>query len=111
MTTGGYPQSNKRDSDLLAVLADAECHCELPFCFTDDDNENENGEKVRKVVNGVIDLAYCKDGSWYIVDYKTNKVGTGLDEHYAYQLAAYKKALKMLLGVDAQAYIYHIAVR
>ena len=102
MMSGGFSQENGREADLLGVLKGAECHCEFPFCTFDRDTDT--------LVNGVMDLVYCKDDKWYIVDYKTNIVGEGLDDKYASQLAAYREALKKMLGVDAESYIYHLPV-
>ena len=100
MTSGGYEQENGTNADLLGELKDAECHCELPFCTY------ENGI----TVNGVMDLVYQKGGKWYIVDYKTNIDGNGLDEKYSTQLSAYRRALKELMGVEAESRIYHLPI-
>ena len=54
------------------------------------------------------DLLYELDGKWFIVDYKTNFENKNLDKEYEKQLNAYKKALKTIKNIDAEAYIYHI---
>lgn len=100
----GYEQDNKQERNLLAVLAGAKCFCELPFCTY----EKKDGE-ADTLINGVMDLVYQKDDEWYIVDYKTNANGKGLDEKYRTQLEAYEKALEKLVGKKPKgSYIYHI---
>ena len=99
MTSDGYIQSNGSKEDLFAILKDAdEIYCEMPFAYQDGNN----------IYNGSIDLFYNYKGQYYIVDYKTNYDGNNLDEKYALQLDAYKKAVKEIAGVDATARIYHI---
>ena len=98
MFSGGYPQQNGVDQDLLPILFESDCQCEVPFSYKDG----------KMIWQGEIDLLYVHNGKYYIVDYKTNIDDTGLEETYKQQLEAYKKALKVNLGVDAQAFIYHI---
>ncbi len=101
MTHGGYPQENGVPTDLLTVLRDAdEVYCEVPFCQ----------QRGSEIVNGIIDLLYCSGGEWHIVDYKTNVERSKLDEKYAGQLAAYAEAVREIIGVEADAGIYHIDV-
>ena len=108
MHSGGYPQDETGDpdkrcvQDLLPVLMRAEevC-CELPFSYL-----QENGE----LWYGVIDLVYCLEGRWHIVDYKTNEDGSDLDKVYRQQLEAYRDAFRRLTGQEADVRIYHIAV-
>ena len=101
MNNGGYKQNNGKSSDLLKELKSAECHTELPFSYMDGSD----------IWYGNIDLLYIKDGKYYIVDYKTNYDGTGLEEKYKSQLDAYKVALKTIKGIDAETYIYHIDIK
>ena len=102
MTSGGYPQQSKVPQDLLAELRDAEqIFCELPFCNADD-----NGN----LLHGIMDLVYCKNGTWHIVDYKTNAKAEGLETDYAAQLRNYQNALRNLAGITAEPAIYHISV-
>ena len=101
MKNGGYAQSNDVPQDLLEVLRYAdEVYCEVPFSY----KENET------IVKGIIDVVYCSEGKWHIVDYKTNADGNDLDEKYQNQLAAYVKAFKETTGNDADAMTYHIDV-
>lgn len=105
MKSGGYSQNNGAPQDLLNVLKNAsEVYCEVPFCYTD------NTEGKVELWNGVIDLIYCIEGKWHIVDYKTNADGTDLDKKYISQLEAYKKAFKANTGEDADALTYHIEI-
>ena len=98
---GGYAQENGMTTDILNTLLSADnVYCEMPFCYRDGD----------VIWNGVMDIVYVKDGSWHIVDYKTNADGSDLDEKYQNQLAAYIRALKALVGVDADAFAYHIDI-
>ena len=106
MLDGGYKQENETESDIISVLRKAdEVYCELPFTY------KEEGEEGVGLINGVMDLVYRAGDKWYIVDYKTNADGTGLDEAYAAQLESYRKALKAIKGIEAQARVYHIAVK
>ena len=57
-----------------------------------------------------MDVVYCSEGKWNIVDYKTNADGNDLDTKYQNQLAAYVKAFKETTGHDAVAMTYHIDI-
>ena len=101
MKNGGYAQTNDVPQDLLDVLRNAdEVYCEVPFSYKD------NGS----IVKGIMDVVYCSEGKWHIVDYKTNAEGDDLDEKYQNQLAAYVKAFKETTGNDADAMTYHVDV-
>jgi len=101
MTHGGYPQENDVPADLLAVLRNAdEVYCEVPFCQ----------QRGSEIVNGIIDLLYRMGDAWHILDYKTNAERSRLSEKYAEQLAAYTEAVREIVGVEADAIIYHIDV-
>lgn len=107
MTNGGFPQKNGVSQDILSVLLDesssCEFHCEIPFSY----EELDNGSTL--LWNGIVDLAYCKDGVWHIIDWKTNYGDDNLDEEYEEQLKAYIKAFKSITGIDvADAHTYHI---
>ncbi len=100
--SGGYPQTGSLPQDILAELLSAEeVHCELPFCHAGEEN---------RIIHGVIDAAYRKDGAWHIVDYKTNEDGDDLDSQYEAQLASYISAFKAITGEDADAAVYHIEI-
>ena len=98
MFSGGYPQKNNAPQDLLKIAFNSTCACEVPFSF----------KEGKMVWQGIIDLLYINDGKYYIVDYKTNADDDNLEEEYKRQLEAYKKSLKKSLGVDVEAFIYHI---
>ena len=98
MFSGGYPQKNNAPQDLLGVAFSSTCSCEIPFSY----------KEGKMIWQGIIDLLYINEGKCFIVDYKTNEDDENLEEEYKSQLEAYKKALKKTLGIDAEAYIYHI---
>ena len=102
MHNGGFPQKGKAQQDILPTILSADkCYSEVPFTLKDGNN----------LWNGIIDLIYEKDGKLHIIDWKTNKDDEGLDEHYKSQLDAYKKAVKLTLGQDAEdALIYHLFI-
>ena len=105
MRNGGYPQSNGLPQDMLETLLSAdEVYCEVPFCYS------EGGSDSRIVWNGIMDVVYCKDGKWHIVDYKTNADGNDLDIKYQEQLSAYIKAFRSTTGEEADALTYHIDI-
>ncbi len=99
--SGGFPQQGSVPQDILKeLLAAEEVFCELPLCYKEDD----------KIWHGSMDVVYCREGRWHIVDYKTNAEADDLDVKYQAQLEAYRKAFKELTGNDADALIYHIGV-
>ncbi|WP_034450136.1 UvrD-helicase domain-containing protein [Butyrivibrio sp. AE2032] len=105
MKSGGYPQTNDAPQDLLPVLFKADqVYCEVPFSY----KYTEDSKTV--VRKGIIDLLYCSEGKWHIIDYKTNEEAKDLDYAYEKQLNAYKEALLATEGIDADAMIYHIDV-
>ena len=105
MRNGGYAQTNGLPQDILKTLIEAdEVYCEVPFCYSED------GQNGKVVWNGIMDVVYCAQGKWYIVDYKTNVDGNDLDRKYQNQLAAYVKAFKATTGEDAAAMTYHIDI-
>ena len=101
----GFAPTNNLPQDILKTLLSAdEVYCEVPFCFKEDTPEGI------VIWNGVMDVVYCSEGKWHIIDYKTNADGNDLDEKYQNQLAAYVKAFKETTGNDADAMTYHIDV-
>ena len=98
---GGYPQKNNAPQDILKELLSAdEVFCELPFTWAEDNT----------VYNGIMDVVYRKGKQWFIVDYKTNSDPDDLDEIYAGQLEAYKKAFLAFSKETAMTMIYHIDI-
>lgn len=105
MANGGYEQTNGVPKDLLSTLFAAdEVYCEVPFSYKD---IRDGKETINK---GIIDVIYCSEGNWHIVDYKTNAESDDLDIKYQNQLAAYVKAFKETTGKDADARTYHFDV-
>lgn len=105
IATGGYAQTNGLPQNILKTLLNAdEVYCEVPFCYKEDSPEGV------VIWNGVMDVVYCSEGKWHIVDYKTNADGNDLDVKYQNQLAAYVKAFKETTGNDADAMTYHIDI-
>ena len=103
MQEGGYVQPDGSCADLLHELLTAdEVHCEVPFCRQTAD------EALPTLSNGVMDVIYCKNGQWHIVDYKTNEDATDLAVKYQGQLSVYTEAFFALTGQHADARIYHI---
>ena len=98
---GGFSQEGEAPQDILSVLLGAdEVYCEVPFC-------RKSGNDIW---HGIMDVVYCKDGQWFILDYKTNADGSNLDAEYKEQLDAYAEAFRELTGENATALIYHIDV-
>lgn len=105
MHHGGYLQTNKAPKDILPILIDdnVKAYPEVPFTFKDDKN---------RIWNGIIDLLYFKDDKAHIIDWKTNKSGIDLDEHYKSQLEDYKYAVENALGIKIEdALIYHLQIK
>ena len=103
MNAGAITQSNLSDADkwratdmvnralqseLLARVGRAEqVYRELPFTLL-----VGNG-----LMEGKIDLLFCEQGKWTLVDYKTDvRVDV---ERYIEQLRAYESALKQVAGI------------
>ena len=98
---GGYTQEDGTAADILQEMLDAdEVCCEVPFCYAEDST----------LWNGVMDVVYRKNGSWHIVDYKTNADASDLDTKYQAQLEAYVKAFKATTRETADARTYHIDI-
>jgi ATP-dependent helicase/nuclease subunit A len=86
-------------SELLARAGRAsQVYRELPFTQAMDDG----------LMEGKIDLLFCENGRWVLVDYKTDaRVEAG---KYAEQLRAYEAALRQVAGVTlAQKMLFFLA--
>lgn len=105
------------DENLCDVIEQAEhIYTEFPFAYAEDNGE----EKV--LCEGVMDLViHCQNGSWLIVDYKSNQrkgmaeeeFADRLMEEYKGQLAGYREALARFVHVPAEeikAGIYYLDV-
>lgn len=69
---------------------------ELPYSLVDDDG---------LIQQGIIDALFLKDGSWTVVEYKTDRVRDAaavaqllIDKDYLDQLKGYAKAVEQLIG-------------
>lgn len=107
--SGGYPnQEQGVPVDILQELLSAdEVFCELPFCYKE---EAASGETDYVIWQGVIDVAYRKNGAWHILDYKTNYENVNLGDQYAPQLSQYARAFEAITGEETDAKIYSIPV-
>ena len=90
--------------DLLvrARRADAHgaCRRETPVTLTLEDGA---------LVEGVVDLAFEEDGTWTVVDYKTDRdIATSGEEQYRRQLALYASAIERATGAPAVGVLVRI---
>lgn len=86
-------------SELLTHVRNAEqVYRELPFAHPMADG----------LMEGKMDLLFCEDGKWTLVDYKTDaRVDV---EKYAEQLRAYEVALKQVAGISlARKMLFYLA--
>ncbi len=82
---------------LRRARAAARCHREYPVTL-----ELEGGG----LLDGVIDLAFVENGTWIIVDFKTDiGVNSELRESYTRQLQWYGYALTRITGLPARAFL------
>jgi ATP-dependent helicase/nuclease subunit A len=86
------------------IAASTEVYREMPFTLNLKDH----------LINGQIDVLFLdRDGSWVIVDYKTQWV-TGKERleadarKYAMQVGVYAEAVKATLGVTPIVYLYYV---
>ena len=62
----------------------------------------------RKVLEGIVDLAFVENGSWQIVDFKTDADIAHNQAHYKRQLHWYALALSRLNQAPVQAHLLSI---
>lgn len=113
------------DSPLRKLIDGASCYPELPFILQAKENDADTGELYKHLsahiandkakdriltVEGIIDLAIRKEDGWYIVDYKTDKLGSAESEadyalrlrgEYTPQITAYARVLEKMGGANA----------
>lgn len=113
------------DSPLRKLIDGASCYPELPFILQAKENDADTGELYKHLsahiandkakdrvltVEGIIDLAIRKEDGWYIVDYKTDKLGSAESEadyalrlrgEYTPQITAYARVLEKMNGANA----------
>jgi ATP-dependent exoDNAse (exonuclease V) beta subunit len=58
-----------------------------------------------RLMEGILDLAFVEDGSWVIVDFKTDADISSHQVQYQRQLQWYASALSRLTGLPARAYL------
>ncbi len=120
-----------RLSDLEAALAEVEFHLPLPAlrrpdlgrCLKEHGYAHRLAEdddaKIEGFLHGYIDLVACHEGRWYVIDYKSNRLGPDLPaysapalaetmrEHgYHLQYLLYLTALHRLLRLRLPGYDY-----
>ena len=106
------------NSDLYQRIAESdEIYRELPFIVNQHDLESETHENDAAIIQGMIDVVYVKEGTYYFVDYKTDafvkrrgmtddEIGAQLKEKYRIQMQYYKKALETITGQHVSGYLY-----
>lgn len=106
-------------SDLYMDIAQADqVYRELPFVVNQArvDEIDEEGEDV-SIIQGMIDLIFVKDGTYYFVDYKTDafnrrrgitdeQLGEQLKDKYRIQMKYYRNALETMLNTSVKGYLY-----
>lgn len=60
-------------------------------------------------VNGTIDLLFCENGQWVVLDFKTDSSKNRLHA-YRRQLITYQWMLKQAFGIDAAARLFFVAL-
>lgn len=109
-------------TSLRQLIDGGACYPELPFVLQAEKDHPQTGELYRHLsahisderaadrtlaVEGIIDLAIRKDDGWYVVDYKTDRVGGNEDKdaymqrlkgEYTAQITAYARVLEKMNG-------------
>ena len=72
--------------------------------------------KEKMLVQGILDLAFLEEGSWVLLDYKTDRVDEKTVEKvargYALQLDLYARALTDITGIPVkQKYLYFMRIQ
>ena len=79
-----------------AVLSGARFHREYPVRLELASN---------KMLEGIVDLAFVENGSWVIVDFKTDAYVNDYRAQYERQLQWYAFALEQITGMRARAHL------
>ena len=74
----------------------------------------ENGQNDTMILQGAIDMIYRrKDGSWILVDYKTNRLTPEREKdflrHYGRQMELYAMALAKLFDIKVSQSVFYLA--
>lgn len=96
--------------DLYTIIPSAERWLtEIPYDYIDRYGNTEHGR---------IDALYLKNGTWTIIDYKTDEIGQEqklqdyiVEMKYGRQLGRYTEAVKRLLGVQPRAFLCFLDYR
>jgi ATP-dependent exoDNAse (exonuclease V) beta subunit len=83
----------------LAAEQRGECRREAPVTL-----RQPGGD----VLEGVIDLAFCEDNTWWVVDFKTDADPTVGMETYARQVTLYAQAVSVATGKPASALLLRL---
>lgn len=97
----------------LSEIEEKNCYREMPFLFSIDQPLSIEGIILKDgFVKGVIDLFFCYNGKYYIVDWKSNWLGNSSehytkpyleqamkDNHYFIQAYLYQKAVQKYLDI------------
>jgi ATP-dependent exoDNAse (exonuclease V) beta subunit len=75
------------------------CRRETPVSLRQDDGS---------LVDGVVDLAFCENGTWVVVDFKTDRELEGELHVYRRQVALYAAAIRTATGQPATAILLHV---
>jgi ATP-dependent exoDNAse (exonuclease V) beta subunit len=61
------------------------------------------------MVEGVVDLAFLHDGTWHVVDFKTDRElsKAGIDR-YTRQVAVYARGIGQATGLPTAAYLVRL---
>lgn len=79
--------------------ASERCHRELPIMVKTDDG---------RLLEGIIDLAFLEDGTWTIVDFKTDADLPSRQAQYQRQLQWYVFAMSQITGAPARGWLLSI---
>ena len=82
-----------------ASLSSGRCHREYPVTLRLEDG---------RMLEGVVDLAFVEDGSWVVVDFKTDADAAERRTQYQRQLRWYAYALTRLTGMESRAVLLGI---
>ncbi len=108
----------------LADLQPWQLYREMPFLFSFNDSLHIPGLDVREgLIKGVIDLIFIYKNRYYILDWKTNWLGTDLEAYspvnleqamhennYFVQAKIYREALKRYLSIVISALLKNVSV-
>jgi ATP-dependent exoDNAse (exonuclease V) beta subunit len=83
----------------LQALARGECRRETPVTLCDEEG---------RLVDGVVDLAFCENRSWTVVDFKTDREWQDHLDVYRRQVALYARAIARATQAQARAVLMRV---